>query len=261
MFSTAMSPILYVLLILAFCIPLCLVAYFKKILSWDGTAVALAIGVVIGVFGSSLWLLLLFILLFSSFFATKYKFEYKVQQGVQEGKHGERGAKNVFVHGFLPMLIATLNFFIRDLKFQIPSFNEYTAGLLYIVTVSAAGADTIASELGVLSNKSYLITNSKRVAPGTNGAVSAFGTLCALLAAFYISIIGWYMFTLEYPTWYNILWILFIPVTAGFLGCNIDSVIGATLETKGYFGKHMTNLISIMFAVLFAYGVIIWLNP
>jgi len=245
-----------VLFVLVFCIPLCIIAYWKKVLSWDGTAVAFLVGLIIGVFGNILWLLLLFILLISSFAATRYRFELKVAKGVQEGKRGERRARNVFSHGLVPSVIALLNFFTPSMPF----FPERHAWLLYVVAISAAGADAIASELGVLSDRVYLITSFRKVRAGTNGGVSILGTFSALVAAAYISILGWGLLTLEFPTMLDRTYILLIPLTAGFLGCNIDSVIGATLETRGYFGKHATNLVSITLSVLFAWEVLVWLK-
>ena len=36
-----------------------------------------------------------------------------------------------------------------------------------------------------------------------------------------------------------------IPVAMGFLGCQVNSVLGATLEGEGLFTKEETNLVSI----------------
>lgn len=257
MFSASVEPVLYVALVMLFCLPLCIIAYTRHILSLGGVVTAFAIGAVIGIFGGILWLLLLFILLISSFAVTTYKYELKVAMGVNEGIRGERRAMNVIVHGVVPCAAALLNFLQRDMNANIPFFNGHTAAILFITSISAAGADTIASELGVLSNKTYLITTFKRVKPGTNGGISLFGTACALAGAAYISFVGWYILSLDHVIFWNKPVILLIPLVSGFIGCNIDSLLGATAETKGFIGKHANNLISISCALVVSFAIII----
>lgn len=256
MFSPAIPPIQYVAIIAGVVGALCVMAYWKKVLSWDGSVVAFAVGIIIAIFGSLMWFLLLFILLLSSFIATKYKFSIKVAKGVQEGKRGERRAKNVISHAVVPCALAFANFYSG----AIPFFTDSTADILFIAAIAAAGADTIASEMGVLSDRVRLITTGKKVKAGTDGGISAFGTFWALIAAGYISVLGWLMVSVDYTSLLNRPWLLLIPLTAGFLGCNIDSVIGATLERRGAIGKHANNLASITIAVLAAMLVLVWLG-
>jgi len=48
------------------------------------------------------------------------------------------------------------------------------------------------------------------------------------------------------------IWIVWIPVVVGFLGCQIDSVLGATLEERGLLNKDTTNLVTIAIGVIIA---------
>jgi uncharacterized membrane protein len=41
----------------------------------------------------------------------------------------------------------------------------------------------------------------------------------------------------------------------GFLGCQIDSVIGATWETRGKIGKLGNNFLSILAGTMIAFGL------
>src|SRR5437867_137791 len=106
-----------------------------------------------------------------------------------------------------------------------------------------AGDDSLASEIGVLSRRTVLITNFQRVPPGTDGGISPLGQLSAIGAALYTSVVGW--FVLSYlarlyaftPTLPVAPTYVLIPATIGFLGCQIDSVLGATLERRGLVNK------------------------
>ena len=46
-----------------------------------------------------------------------------------------------------------------------------------------------------------------------------------------------------------------IPAIMGFIGCQIDSVLGATLENRGIIGKGGVNFISIGISTAFSIGI------
>jgi uncharacterized protein (TIGR00297 family) len=125
---------------------------------------------------------------------------------------------------------------------------------MFITAISAAASDTLASEIGVFSKRTYMITTGKRVKPGINGGVSALGTGMALFAAFYASIIGWFLIMIWSPMVLplNNIYLL-LPLLLGFSGCHIDSLLGATLENRGYLTGSRVNLLSIFIASFIAY--------
>ncbi|MDI6855953.1 MAG: DUF92 domain-containing protein [Candidatus Thermoplasmatota archaeon] len=220
------------------CSTLVLIAYWRRVFDAYGCLAAFFIGLAIGILGSLLWLLMLLIFLISSFLATKFKFEYKKSRGLQEGIRGERHIGNVLTNGGVPVIIAFLKYFWR--------LNETIAAIMFITAIAVAAADTLASEIGVLSDKTYLIINlKKRVAPGTNGGVSLIGTSAALFASLYVAVIGCILCSI-----FNIE-LFIIPLLLGFLGCNIDSLLGATLEKK-VITKGMVNYISIAISTIIA---------
>ena len=45
-------------------------------------------------------------------------------------------------------------------------------------------------------------------------------------------------------------------VVAGFLGCQVDSVLGETLENRGYLSKGSTNFLGMLGAVAIAAGIL-----
>ena len=242
------------LLIIAICIVLCLLAYYKNLLNLSGSIMAMIFGIVIGLAGGITWILLLFVFLITSFAATRYKFNVKVKKGIQEGKRGERTWVNVVANGIVPLLIAVLT--LENLPFQ--GLDKTTGSVLFLSAVAVAAADTLASELGVLSKKTWLITDMRPVKAGVDGGVSLPGQAAAAAAASYTAIIGFLIFTLIDGLSLNWLHIILI-IDIGFLGCQIDSVIGATLETQGYVSKLTNNLMSIALGTIIAWLVIIWI--
>jgi uncharacterized protein (TIGR00297 family) len=236
-------------------------AYRRNVLTWDGSLAAFVVGMIIGIFGDVTWLFLLLFFLLSSFLATRYRFALKQAMGVQEGVRGERRAANVLANGAALMAVAVASLVLRT---QLP---KVASGVIFLSALSVAGADTLASEIGVLSRKTYLITNGKPVSPGTDGGVSLLGTLCALAAALYTSVVGW--FVLSYAaTSYGLIpsmpsspAYLVIPLGIGFLGCQIDSVIGATLERRGVVNKKTNNLVSTASGAILAYLILLAAGP
>jgi uncharacterized protein (TIGR00297 family) len=226
------------------CGVLCFLAYHEDVFTLDGTVAAFAVGMVIGIFGDVTWLLLLLFFLLSSFLATRYRFALKEAMGVQEGVKGERRASNVLANGFAPMVAAVLTYP------AFPWFPKAVGGVVFLSALAVAGSDTLASEIGVLSPKAYLITTFERVPPGTDGGVSLLGTACALVAALYTALAGWFVLGdlarichLD-PAMPSSAMYLLIPAILGFAGCQIDSVVGATLERRGLVNKKTTNLIA-----------------
>lgn len=232
-------------------------AYYKGVLTWDGSLAAFAVGFTIGIFGDILWLFLLLLFLITSFVATRYKFEVKEGLGAQEGVQGERRWGNVLANGLVPTIIAVVS-----ISADIP---KQVAGLLFVSAIAVAASDTLASELGVLSPKTYLITTLKRVSPGTNGGVSYLGQGAALLAALYTAAMAWIFLTLiplsvnAPPTFPIAPVILAIPIAVGFLGCQIDSVAGATLEERGLISKKTVNLLATSSGAVLALALHLWL--
>jgi uncharacterized protein (TIGR00297 family) len=226
------------------CAVLAGLAHWRGLLTPAGSAGAFAMGLSIGILGGLEWVLVLLIFLISSFAATRYRFEAKRAIGLQEGQRGERGLSNVVANGLVACAAAASHPWLGD-----------GAAILFLAAVAAAASDTLASELGVLYPNAYLITNGRRVAPGTNGAVSFGGTVWALVAAAYTALVGCAVFA-----WTGALelsmFAVGVPVLAGFVGCQIDSVFGATLETKGFLTKLTNNLASITLATALAAAVI-----
>lgn len=221
------------------------------ILDGRGTLAASILGLVVGLAGHWTWLIVLLSFLLSGYVVTKWRWEEKQALGVAEGEEGERAWTNVIANGGVPMLVALLAVLVPD-----AGFGHADYAFIFTAAVAVAAADTFASEIGCLSAKVRMITNLESCEPGLNGGVSMLGNLAALGGAALIALI-W--FVLDFATsgaamgLGPVLWVCLI----GFLGCQVDSVLGAVLENRGYIGKGTVNALAIAAGALMASAVLL----
>ncbi len=227
----------------------------RRLLDAPGTAAAVAVGMAIGILGHPAWLFVLLVYMVSSFAATKYRFERKLQLGVAEGKRGERSWRNVVANGGVPTAVAAIA------GLYPAAFPPGTSGLVFLTAIAVAAADTMASEIGVLSQKAVLITHPHRhVEAGTNGGVSMLGHGAAALAGLYVAVTGYVLFGFFAPSTMQAGPLLaLIPALFGFVGCQVDSLMGATLELGGRTTKGWVNFLSIAASTGMAWALLLLL--
>lgn len=206
-----------------------------NIFDLKGSTAALFVGAFVVFTGTLSWLILMLVFSVGSHIATKAWINRKRDLRLQEGTAGERSSSNVIYAAVIGLGISSLNF---AHVVNAPYFE------LFAISFAVVNADTFASEIGVLDKKVYLITNLKRVQPGVNGGVSVLGQIAALGGSFVIAITYG---LLSYPN-VNILSLVLIGVM-GFVGCQIDSLLGATLENRDRLTKGEVNFISSFMAV------------
>ncbi len=167
---------------------------------------------------------------------TKYKYDLKLSLGIAEQAGGARGYANVFGNSLAPLFFA--------MHYGVSKHEFFAAA--FIASLATALGDTMASEIGKASSKVYLITNFKRVKPGVSGGVSIPGEVAAITGAFIVSAIG---STLGIIEWSNVA----ATTIAAFAAIHVDSVLGATLEKKGYLTNSTVNLFATLSAGVFCY--------
>jgi len=133
-------------------------------------------------------------------------------------------------------------------RFHLTSTAVIALGL---AALSEAAADTVSSEMGqVLSRQPRMITTLKKVNPGLDGAISLPGTLLGIVAAAIVAALGAWAVRLHLAL-FLISWI------GGVFGLFFDSLLGATLERKGWLNNDAVNFLSTASAVAFALLVLI----
>ena len=218
--------------VLVLSLVLSLLSYKMGLLTATGCIAAAGVGLITGIFGSLSWLLLLIVFTLLGFVATLMGISKKREKGLQEGTHGERDYRNVLGVALPCCIIALINTLTNDEHY-------YLMMIGYISAIAVAAADTAASEIGTKDSRVYLITNFKRVEPGTDGGISPFGTMISLVASVAVTLIGWAVINRSFD---DIM--IVVPMIAGFIGCMLDSVVGATLETWGYVDKYGNNCLT-----------------
>jgi uncharacterized protein (TIGR00297 family) len=213
-------------------------AFRAKTADLSGLFSAALIGIILLIFAApqgTQWFLIMLTFFILGSAATRYKFEYKKRIGVDQGRGGARGYRNVFANGIVAAAAAVL-FGV----FQQPVFI-----VMYVGCVATAAADTLASEIGVTGGIPYMITTLKKVPIGTNGGVTPTGEFVALLGSFIVSLVALLLKVIT-PE------MMIICTIAGFVGTNIDSIVGALLENRGFFGNAGTNLLATIGGGVFA---------
>jgi len=125
--------------------------------------------------------------------------------------------------------------------------------VMYVGCVATAAADTLASEIGVTGGIPYMITTLKKVPIGTNGGVTLVGQSVALLGGLAVSLVAFSLGVITLP-------MVLVCALAGFVGTNIDSVVGATLENRGFLGNAGTNLLATIGGGLFSMALFVFLK-
>lgn len=123
--------------------------------------------------------------------------------------------------------------------------------VLALAALAEAAADTCSSEAGMaFPARTVLITTWRPIAPGLDGGISLIGTAAAIIAAAVVGLAG-IITRLISPGQ------IMIVVLAGFLGTVVDSLLGATLERRGWLNNDLVNLLSTSAAVGIAWMMMI----
>jgi uncharacterized protein (TIGR00297 family) len=150
---------------------------------------------------------------------------------------------------------------ISPLLFVVSEFISpgaiFVAG--YLGAISTAMADTLSSEIGMTSRSDpWLITNFKRVKPGTHGGISLLGTGASLVGCIVVGVFAWLM-RMETEAAWGIPSIVLICAVGGIVGSTVDSLLGAVFELKGKMSNSQVNLISTLAGGLAAMAIFLLL--
>jgi uncharacterized protein (TIGR00297 family) len=149
----------------------------------------------------------------------------KQQLGLAESSRG-RNAAQVLANVAAAAVFAALS--LRQNWFAVAS----------VAAMAEAAADTSQSEIGeIAASRAWLITNFRAVPPGTDGGVTLPGLLAGAIAASVVASAARYTHVIS-PAFAG------VAAVSGFLATTVDSLLGATLERRGWLNNNGVNFVS-----------------
>lgn len=211
-----------------------IIAIFFRVLDVTGSLVAIFFGTLI-LYSSGLnYLLMLIAFLVIGALSTRFKYQYKKELGASEPNEGRRSINPVIANGIIPTFMAVLG-------------NPY----LLVGSLSAALADTMATEIGLLDEIAVSTTTGEKVKAGTRGAISLYGEMAAVFGSLIIACLaivltgGFYIH------------MIVIALISGLIGCNIDSLVGASMD---FISKEEVNLLGTLTGAAVSAGIAVWFS-
>lgn len=113
--------------------------------------------------------------------------------------------------------------------------------------LAEAAADTVSSEIGqAMGGDPRLVTSWKKVARGTNGAITGIGTAAGFAVAIAVGFI-FFVFGEVGGSSFAVI------ACAAFVGMIVDSLLGATVEGHARLGNNAINFLSTLIAAIVAF--------
>jgi uncharacterized protein (TIGR00297 family) len=204
------------------------IAWFapKKLLTPAGLLHAWVLGIII--WGTLGWrgytVIMVYFLVGSA--VTRIGLTEKEAAGIAEKRSGARGPENVWGSALVATFCALGAYTFTANPFPGAQLVALLLMLGYVASLSTKLSDTCASEVGKAFGKhTFLITTLQPVTRGTEGAVSLEGTLAGIIGSVAIALIGWAVHLISLVS-------VVFCIVAAFIATTLESVIGATLQSK-----------------------------
>jgi uncharacterized protein (TIGR00297 family) len=164
----------------------------------------------------------------------------KEAAGIAEKRSGTRGPENVWGSALIATICA-----VATLFWDSPVKELLLLG--YAASFATKLSDTTASEVGkAYGKRTFLITTLQPVPRGTEGAVSLEGTIAGIIASVAIALIGWIVGMIDLM---GIVWC----ILAAFVATNLESLIGATLQSRfSWLTNEVVNIINTLIGAIVA---------
>ncbi|NCO76377.1 MAG: TIGR00297 family protein [Cyanobacteria bacterium] len=212
----------------------------KKLLTIMGYLNAWVLGVIVwGCFQWQGYLVVMFYFLVGSGI-TKVGIKQKEAEGIAEKRSGVRGPENVWGSALIATICA-LGYVFAPLSWQ----HFFVIG--YVASFATKLSDTCASEIGKAYGKNtFLITTLKPVPRGTEGAISVEGTIAGIIASIAIALLGYGINMIDGMG-------IIICLISAFIATNLESLIGATLQTKfNWLTNEIVNVLNTLMGAIIA---------
>jgi uncharacterized protein (TIGR00297 family) len=198
-------------------------------------------------------LILLFVL---TFFSTRAGRKKKARTGLAEGRRGRSAAQVIANLSVAAVSVSpqAVNQVQRWMAYCCVSglLDAWAFQVVKVMCVAAlveATADTVSSEIGqAFGGHPMLITGLRRVEPGTDGGMTSLGSCAGVVAGALVAIAGGWAIHLSLQA-------VLTTLGAGICGLFFDSLLGATVERRGWIGNDLVNFTSTLFAAVLA-GVV-----
>jgi uncharacterized protein (TIGR00297 family) len=179
----------------------------------------------------------------------------KAKAGLAEKRHG-RSASQVIAN----LATAAMSVSFLGLRFvgggiccSPGDYARWIHPAMMVMCLAAlveATADTVSSEIGqAFGGMPVLLVGLRRVAVGTDGAVTFLGSGAGIAAGALVCAIGIWALRLNVSEGA-------IALFAGICGLFFDSLLGATFEQRGWLGNDLVNFSSTVFAAAVALGLL-----
>jgi uncharacterized protein (TIGR00297 family) len=195
-------------------------------------------------------LILLFVLTFVSTRAGRTK---KTRTGLAESRRGRSAAQVIANLSVAALSVSpqSENLVQRWMAYCCVSgvYDAWAFEVVKVMCVAAlveATADTVSSEIGqAFGGDPVLIAGLRRVEPGTDGAVTFLGSCAGVAAGTLVAIAGGWAMHLSLRA-------VLTALGAGICGLFFDSLLGETVERRGWIGNDLVNFVSTLYAAALA---------
>jgi uncharacterized protein (TIGR00297 family) len=212
-----------------------LLAWRLGALDRSGALGAFLIGGAVFGFGGPVWGAVLVAFFFGSSVLSYFRSDSKSDFTIDSARTPRRNLAQTLANGGLAAVLAVV---VGIVTRESPWYPTLT--LAYFGALSAAAADTWATELGLLSTRPpRLITTGAVVLAGRSGGVTTTGLLASLAGGAFIGLSAFVLIQLAslatIGQWFLQDWFLLPLCTiAGFSGSLLDSFLGATWQRQNY---------------------------
>ena len=224
-FSFSFSLMLVIFLLIAFAAG----SYFLRKLTGMASIVGGITALVIYLGGGLPALIMLGVFFVLGTAATSHKRNFKNEMRLTHAGETKRNLGQVLANSGVPAILSLLNI-----------ATGYTQPVLLVMvaaSLASATGDTLSSELGnVYGRNFYNVLTFKKDQRGLNGVISVEGTLFGAIGSLAIATI--------HAVAYDLNFAFFVIVVSGVAGNLSDSLLGASLERKGYLGNDAVNFLS-----------------